>query len=120
MSDPNNPPIFEQMQQPQAPLPVNPMDDLEARVAAMVKAQVDAVEQKYAAKIAEMQARLDTAQATPAHLIPEHAGGPGLYLAATWSQWHQELSRDGKLTPEILRAAGIAEHVITEALGIAA
>jgi hypothetical protein len=122
MSDPN-PPIYAGMQQPtggqmQEPVPVNAgqQDDLESRVAAMVAAQLSAVEAKYADRIATLESQLATATAPPAHLVPEHAGGPGLVLAPVWSQWHQELARDGKLTPDILRAVGIAENVIPKIL----
>jgi hypothetical protein len=107
----------QQMQQPEQPSPVNPMNDLEARVEAMVAAQVAAVEAKYADKIATMQAQIDAAQnQQPMHLVPEHAGGPGLVLAKVWGQWHQELAKEGKLTPDILRAVGIAEDVIPKVL----
>lgn len=125
MSEPQNtqPPIYQaavqatgaQMQQPEPPPPVNQIDDLEARVQAMVAAQVSAIESKYAERVKALEDQLAAQGAgAPAHLVPEHAGGPGIWLAKTWSQWHQELARNGQLTPEILRAAGLAEDVISK------
>ena len=130
MSDPQNtqPPIYAaaaaavqptgaQMQQPETPAPVNAINDLEARVQAMVAAQVSAIEAKYADRVKALEDQLAAQGAAgPTHLVPEHAGGPGIWLAKTWSQWHQELARNGQLTPEILRAAGLAEEVITRVI----
>lgn len=56
--------------------------------------------------VAELIARLEAAEAraaaaegrtyaaqTPLNLVPEHAGGPGLDIAPTWSQAEQEAAR---------------------------
>ena len=83
-----NPPIYGQAQQatgvnPAAgtavdpPAPQNSMEDLEARVAAMVEARVSAVEAKYQDRIADLEASLNRNQ--PASLLPEHSAGPGCW-----------------------------------------
>lgn len=111
-----NPPIYGQAQQatgvnpaagtaPDPPAPQNAMDDLEARVAAMVEARVSAVEEKYKNRIDELEASLN--RATPASSLPEHSAGPGLDIAPTWSQYHQERAAAGTLTDDDRRAVGI-------------
>lgn len=111
-----NPPIYGQAQQatgvnPAAgtavdpPAPQNSMEDLEARVAAMVEARVSAVEAKYQDRIADLEASLNRNQ--PASLLPEHSAGPGLEIAPTWSQYYQAKSAAGTLTDEDRVAVGM-------------
>lgn len=93
------------------PSPLNMMDDLEKRLAAMVEARVSGLESAYDAKIKAMEERhaeeLRAARGAPSvdHMVPFHAGGLGTEIAQVWSQHHQDLARAGQLTETILRDA---------------
>jgi hypothetical protein len=90
----------------QPPIPLNPTSDIDAKVDALVAAKIADVEAKYSGRITQLEDALRNA-AGPGHNVPEHAGGPGLEQAPTWSQYFQELARAGKLTMEHLKQAGM-------------
>jgi hypothetical protein len=110
------PPIYGQTQQAtgvnpaagtavDAPPPVNETPDLEQRVAAMVEARLSAVEEKYQDRIKELEESLS--RTAPTSNLPEHSAGPGLDIAPTWGQYHQERAAAGTLTDDDKRAVGI-------------
>jgi hypothetical protein len=114
-------PIFGSMGNPQSPPPpLNPMNpgDLQAQVDALVKAALSEVETKYQDRIKALEDQLK-AVGPPASAFTAHAAGPGHHIVATWSQWLQEASRNGTLTADMMRAAGIAEEVIADVLKVA-
>jgi hypothetical protein len=90
------------------PQPVNPQPMLANDVQAMVDAAVNKVESKYAARVKSLEDQLEASR-NPATGGPvaTHAAGPGDAVAPSWGLWHQELSRAGKLTDNVLAMAGI-------------
>lgn len=84
------------------PPPVNSgeQNDLDARIEALLEARLSAVESKYKAQIDALQAQLTQARGRPGEaVIPFNSGGQGTEVAQTWSQYHQDLANQGKLTP---------------------
>lgn len=59
--------------------------DFDARMAEMEQRHAD-----------ELAASRSVAVVNPGHLVPEHGGGPGLAVRATWSQYDQELALRGE------------------------
>ena len=58
--------------------------------------RMEEAEKRHAQELADVRAAAQPGPPTGA--IPEHAGGPGLSVRATWSMHEQELSRAGKWT----------------------
>lgn len=111
MTSPGNPPIYSSVAAGSAvpaPTPLNPSDDIEARVAAVVEARLSDIENKYQDRIKALEDQLKTARQPSVGVLAQHAGGPNYNLAPTWSQRLQELARDGKLTEQVLLDAGYA------------
>jgi hypothetical protein len=93
------------------PEPLNPNVDMSAAsVQAQIDAAISAVEAKYEARVKQLEDQL-AAQNQPARVTAEHTGGPGYDVAPTWSLWHQELARAGKLTEEALHMVGLGSKV---------
>lgn len=76
-------------------------------VQAMIDQAIARKDEQHAAEIADISTRLTAAEAAAeaanarvAGLIttqvPAHAGGPGIVIADTWSQWDQELAARGE------------------------
>jgi hypothetical protein len=103
--------------QPPTPQPLNAMssDDIERQVEALLASKMEAVEAKYQDRIAALESQLKNA-AIPVTAFTAHAAGPGHNQAETWSLHLQEAARSGTLTEDMLKAAGVAESVISEVL----
>ena len=76
-------------------------DDLEKRIDAIVATRLAQQQEVHAKEIAELRAEVDAARKateitlsglSPHERVPEHAGGPGLEMAATWSLAEQTAS----------------------------
>lgn len=96
------------------PPPVNADTEFDARVKAVLAASLADMERKHAEEMAALRAETNqqiaaarASAAGPGHLVPEHAGGPGTNIVASWGQWLQDLSVKGELTTAHLIAAGI-------------
>ena len=94
---------------PAPPSPLNEQPMLANDVQAMIDAAVNAAESKYAARVQSLEDQLEAARATSPVPGPvaTHAAGPGDAVAPSWGLWHQEMSRAGNLTREVLTAVGI-------------
>lgn len=103
--------------QPSAPEALNAMtpQQIDAQVQALLDARMNEVEEKYQARIAALEDQLKNAQ-VPVTAYTAHAAGPGHNMAGTWSQALQEAARNGTLTEDMLKAAGVADHVIADVL----
>lgn len=75
----------------------------------IVSERLAAVESRYDAKIRQIEKlhadEMRAARGTLSvdHKVPEHAGGSGTEIHQVWSQYHQELSRNGQLTETHVR-----------------
>jgi hypothetical protein len=107
-------------QQPQTPEAVNPVDpnNLASQVDELVRKRLTEVESKYQDRIKALEDALKAA-GPPATAFTEHAAGPGYKASPTWSQALQEAARDGRLTHDMLAAAGMTEEAISDVLKVA-
>jgi hypothetical protein len=106
-----------QSNQAPTPQPLNAMSsaDIEAQVEALLAAKMTEVEAKYQDRITALETQLKNA-AIPVTAYTAHAAGPGHNMAETWSLHLQEAARNGTLTEDMLKAAGVAETVISDVL----
>jgi hypothetical protein len=90
------------------PQPVNPQPMLASDVQAMIDAAVNQAESKYAARVKSLEDQLEaTRNPATGGPVATHAAGPDDTVAPSWGLWHQELSRLGRLTADVLAATGV-------------
>lgn len=94
------------------PAPLNPQPDLNSEVLT----QIEELKKANDALRSQVQSLQSAQTVRPSVTTPEHAAGPALTKAPVWSQWLQELSRNGGLTEEILKGVGIVAEDVVKAV----